>query len=73
MINSNFYGIDTVLVDCKATQAAKAANCIYHLLQFRRLIERQELEPVSNYLFIKINQWDCPLLDANKHIYVYQI
>jgi carnitine O-palmitoyltransferase 1 len=46
IVNSNFYGIDAILMDPVATQAARAATIINTLLQFRRLIERQELEPV---------------------------
>jgi carnitine O-palmitoyltransferase 1 len=46
IVNSNFYGIDAIFMDPVATQAARAATIISTLLQFRRLIERQELEPV---------------------------
>ena len=47
MVNSNFYGIDTLLRHPSKIQAARAANVIYECLLFRRAIERQELEPVS--------------------------
>lgn len=47
MVNSNFYGIDAILMYPTHVQAARAANVIYSCLQYRRLIERQELEPVS--------------------------
>ena len=46
IVNSNFYGIDAILLNPVATQAARAATVISCCLQFRRLIERQELEPV---------------------------
>lgn len=46
IVNSNFYGIDAILLNPVATQAARAATLISSCLQFRRLIERQELEPV---------------------------
>lgn len=46
MVNSNFYGIDAILMHPTKIQSARAASCIYSCLQFRRLIERQELEPV---------------------------
>ena len=47
IVNSNFYGIDAILIDPVQSQAARAATVINICLQFRRLIERQELEPVS--------------------------
>lgn len=46
VVNSNFYGIDAILIKPVHTQAARAATVISICLQFRRLIERQELEPV---------------------------
>lgn len=51
MVNSNFYGIDAILENRICLQAARAASTIHSCLQYRRLIERQELEPVSNYIF----------------------
>lgn len=48
MVNSNFYGIDAILTHPTTIQAARAASAIYSCLQYRRLIERQELEPVGN-------------------------
>lgn len=47
MINSNFYGTDAIFMELTKNQAARAANVVHLLLGFRRLIERQELEPVS--------------------------
>lgn len=47
MVNSNFYGIDAIFMHVTRNQAARAASVIHILLQFRRLVERQELEPVS--------------------------
>lgn len=52
MVNSNFYGIDAILMYPTNVQVARAANVIYSCLQYRRLIERQELEPVSKLFFI---------------------
>ncbi|XP_018327193.1 carnitine O-palmitoyltransferase 1, liver isoform isoform X2 [Agrilus planipennis] len=46
MINSNFYGIDAILMHPTTNQAARAASAIYSCLIVRRLIERQELEPI---------------------------
>lgn len=53
MVNSNFYGIDAILSHPTNVQAARAAAAIYSCLQYRRLIERQELEPVSSYSFYR--------------------
>jgi len=49
MVNSNFYGLDAILVHPTKVQAARAANVAHACLQFRRAIERQELQPVSFY------------------------
>ena len=46
MVNSNFYGIDAILFQPTHIQAARAANITYAALLFRRLIYRQELQPV---------------------------
>lgn len=50
MINSNFYGIDAIYMNQTSVQAARAANISYLLLTFRRMVERQELEPVSGFV-----------------------
>lgn len=47
MVNSNFYGIDAIYMNQTNVQAARAANITHLLLTFRRMVERQELEPVS--------------------------
>jgi carnitine O-palmitoyltransferase 1 len=54
VVNSNFYGIDAILINPVRTQAARAATVISICLQFRRLIERQELEPVCCSYFCRI-------------------
>lgn len=46
MVNSNFYGIDGILMKTTNIQSARAGNVIYLCLLFRRSVERQELEPV---------------------------
>lgn len=46
MVNSNFYGIDAIFMHPTRNQAARAASIIHILLQFRRCVERQELEPI---------------------------
>lgn len=43
MVNSNFYGIDTLFRHPTRIQAARAANVIYEALLFRRAIERSEV------------------------------
>lgn len=47
MVNSNFYGIDALFLNNTDVQSARAATVVNLLLVFRRLVERQELEPVS--------------------------
>lgn len=46
MINSNFYGIDAILVNPTKVQAARAANIIHAAFLFRRAIDRQTLNPI---------------------------
>ena len=41
---------DAVLRHPTTNQAARAANIVHAMLQFRRQIEREELAPVSRYL-----------------------
>ncbi|XP_074662825.1 carnitine O-palmitoyltransferase 1, liver isoform-like isoform X1 [Tubulanus polymorphus] len=46
MVNSNFYGIDTVFLVPSRVQAARAANMVIGLLSFRREIEQESLMPI---------------------------
>lgn len=46
MVNSNFYGVDAIFTHPSKNQAARAASVCHLLLQFRRSIDRQELEPI---------------------------
>lgn len=46
VVNSNFYGIDAIFLHPTQKQAARAALIIHTCLQYRRLIDRQELEPI---------------------------
>ncbi|XP_029656491.1 carnitine O-palmitoyltransferase 1, liver isoform isoform X2 [Octopus sinensis] len=46
MVNSNFYGVDAVLIQHTPIQVARAANLIYAMLLYRRTLERQELKPI---------------------------
>ncbi|VDM60070.1 unnamed protein product [Angiostrongylus costaricensis] len=47
MINSNYYGFDTLNEHPTHNQGARAANVTYSALQFRRQVERQEVTPFS--------------------------
>lgn len=49
MVNSNFYGTDAILLRPTQIQAARAGVIIHLCLKFRRLIDSQELEPVSSF------------------------
>ncbi|XP_012346720.1 carnitine O-palmitoyltransferase 1, liver isoform isoform X3 [Apis florea] len=57
MVNSNFYGIDAILMYPTNIQVARAANVIYSCLQYRRLIERQELEPILIQGLVPLCSW----------------
>lgn len=46
MINSNYYGIDALLVRSTNQQASRAANIICMMLQYRREVDREELNPI---------------------------
>lgn len=51
MVNSNFYGIDALFLNNTTVQTARAATVVNLLLTFRRLVERQELQPVRIFVF----------------------
>ncbi|BET00194.1 carnitine [Nesidiocoris tenuis] len=57
LINSNFYGIDALFMHPTKIQAARAAVSIHAILQFRRLIERQELEPIMLQGTVPLCSW----------------
>ncbi|XP_039309846.1 carnitine O-palmitoyltransferase 1, muscle isoform isoform X2 [Solenopsis invicta] len=57
MVNSNFYGIDAILSHPTNLQAARAAAVICSCLQYRRLIERQELEPILVQGLVPLCSW----------------
>ncbi|XP_070190742.1 carnitine O-palmitoyltransferase 1, liver isoform-like isoform X2 [Littorina saxatilis] len=46
MINSNYYGIDALLVKPTDQQASRAANLISIMLKYRREVDREELNPI---------------------------
>ncbi|CAG4942207.1 unnamed protein product [Colias eurytheme] len=56
MVNSNFYGTDT-LMRPTSIQAARAGTIIHFCLRFRRLIERQELEPIMLQNMVPLCSW----------------
>lgn len=57
MINSNFYGIDALLVCPTSRQTARAANLVHSCLLFRRLIDRQELQPIMIQGLVPLCSW----------------
>lgn len=57
MVNSNFYGIDAIFAHPTTNQAARAANVCHLLLQFRRVVDRQELEPIMVQGFVPLCSW----------------
>jgi carnitine O-palmitoyltransferase 1 len=48
MINSNYYGIDTIFNHPTTNQAARAANVVRSALAFRRQLDKQELKPIMH-------------------------
>ncbi|XP_052243807.1 carnitine O-palmitoyltransferase 1, liver isoform-like isoform X2 [Dreissena polymorpha] len=46
MVNSNYYGVDAVLMHPTTNAAARAANVTYAMLQYRRELDREELNPI---------------------------
>jgi len=57
MVNSNFYGLDAILIHPTKVQAARAANFTYGALMFRRAIERQYLEPIMLQGLVPLCSW----------------
>ncbi|EEB10161.1 carnitine palmitoyltransferase I, putative [Pediculus humanus corporis] len=57
MVNSNFYGIDAIFRHLTSRQASRAAVIIHALLQFRRLIDRQELAPILVQGLVPLCSW----------------
>ncbi|XP_023170775.1 carnitine O-palmitoyltransferase 1, liver isoform isoform X2 [Drosophila hydei] len=56
-VNSNFYGTDAIFMNLTNVQSARAANVISLLLNFRRLIEHQELQPIMVQGMIPLCSW----------------
>ncbi|XP_050422523.1 carnitine O-palmitoyltransferase 1, liver isoform-like isoform X2 [Adelges cooleyi] len=57
IVNSNFYGIDAIMMHSTTVQAARGAMIIWQCLQYRRLIERQELEPIRLQGLVPLCSW----------------
>jgi carnitine O-palmitoyltransferase 1, liver isoform len=57
MVNSNFYGIDAIFMNPSSDQAARAASVTKVLLQFRRLVDRQELQPIMVQGLVPLCSW----------------
>ncbi|KAL1502335.1 hypothetical protein ABEB36_007490 [Hypothenemus hampei] len=57
MINSNFYGIDAIMLHPTTNQAARAGSVINSLLMFRRLLDRQELDPIMIQGLVPLCSW----------------
>lgn len=57
MVNSNFYGVDAIFTLPTKIQAARAASVCHHLLQFRRAVDRQELEPIMVQGLVPLCSW----------------
>lgn len=57
MINSNFYGIDAIMMEPSSSQAARAASAINSLLVYRRLVERQEMQPIMVQGLVPLCSW----------------
>lgn len=57
MVNSNFYGMDAIFTHPTKNQAARAASVCHLLLQFRRMVDRQELEPIMVQGLVPLCSW----------------
>ncbi|KAH3737227.1 hypothetical protein DPMN_043809 [Dreissena polymorpha] len=45
MVNSNYYGVDAVLMHPTTNAATRAANVTYAMMQYRRELDREEINP----------------------------
>lgn len=57
MVNSNFYGVDAIFTLPTKNQAARAASVCHQLLQFRRAVDRQDLEPIMVQGLVPLCSW----------------
>ena len=54
--SSNYYGTDYFAI-MSTKQSARAATLTYHILQFRRSIERQEMKPIMAQGMVPLCSW----------------
>eukprot|EP00794_Sanderia_malayensis_P012656 gene12656-13956_t len=47
MINSNYYGLEILQAPPTSIQTARAANCVYALLSFRKSVDKHKLKPMK--------------------------
>lgn len=57
MVNSNYYGIDALLLCPTDKQTSRAANLIYASIIFRRQIDRRELKPLMVQGLVPLCSW----------------
>jgi carnitine O-palmitoyltransferase 1 len=70
-INSNYYGMDQSYWTPTTNQTARAATAIYHILLFKRMIDREELPPllIRNTIPICMSQYER-LFSSMRYIYL---
>lgn len=56
-MNSNYYGVDALFIRPTERQASRAANLVYAALMFRRMIDRQELSPITVQNLVPLCSW----------------
>lgn len=57
MIMSNFYGTDALLLTNTTVQTARAAVTVHLLLKFRRMVDRQQLQPIMVQGMVPLCSW----------------
>lgn len=54
MINSNYYCLDVTSAITTHIQSARAASIVHWMLRVRRLIDREELEPIMGQKLVPL-------------------
>lgn len=57
MVNSNYYGIDSLTTQKTERPCARAANVAYAILQYRRTIDRETMEPILLNNTVPLCSW----------------
>ncbi|XP_049766558.1 carnitine O-palmitoyltransferase 1, liver isoform-like [Schistocerca cancellata] len=57
VVNSNYYCIDTILLNHTNLQSARAATAIHNFLQFRKQIDDETLQPIIIQGLIPLCSW----------------